>query len=131
MADSLETKRIMRELDAAVDELCVEIAVGVNRDLEASTPKKTGLASKNWIASHEAVPRGKATYPVAAAAAAQAAGLASIRGFDAKRDKQIVIQNNVPYISDLNDGSSRKAPSGFVQSAIAKALALISRRGRR
>lgn len=128
MAESGETKRIMRQLDAAVDDLCVDLAVDINRRLESDTPKKTGLASKNWIASHEAVPRGKATYPVAAAAVAQAAGLASIRGFDAKRDKQIVVQNNVPYISDLNDGSSRKAPAGFVQSAISRALALLARK---
>ena len=134
MAD-LQAKRIMDELNDLVSDTCIEIAINLNRQLEEDTPKKTGLASKNWIAS-KAAASGAAVYPKAAAAAAQAAGLDSVRRtFDAKRDKQIIIENNVPYISGLNDGSSRKAPAGFVQGAIARAVAALrgrprARRGR-
>ena len=32
------------------------------------------------------------------------------------------VSNNVKYITRLNDGYSRQAPAGFVQSAIRKAV---------
>ena len=50
MAD-LQAKRIMDELNDLVSDTCIEIAINLNRQLEEDTPKKTGLASKNWIAS--------------------------------------------------------------------------------
>lgn len=34
----------------------------------------------------------------------------------------VFVSNNVSYIVRLNDGSSRQAPSGFVQRAIAKTV---------
>ena len=34
--------------------------------------------------------------------------------------RQILISNNLPYINALNDGSSKQAPAGFVDSALSK-----------
>jgi formaldehyde-activating enzyme involved in methanogenesis len=33
------------------------------------------------------------------------------------------VSNNVPYINRLNEGHSAQAPAGFVQQAVAKAVA--------
>ena len=124
-----ETKRVMKQLNDAVSEVVVELAVDLNRRLERATPKDTGLAAKNWIARKRAA-TGKLVSPPSAAAAAQLAGIQDIKTFDAKRDGKIIIENNTPYISDLNSGASRKAPSGFVQGAIARAVGALRRRPR-
>ena len=120
--------RISREMDDFVSGVCIDLAVDINRQLEANTPKDTGLASKNWIASKKAG-KGKLVSPPAAATAAQLQGIQAIKTFDSKRDERIIVENNTPYISDLNDGSSRKAPAGFVQSSIARALRALRRSG--
>ena len=131
MAESgkAQMRRISREMDDFVSGVCINLAVDINRRLEAATPKDTGLAAKNWISAKKAG-KGKFVSPPAAAAAAQLQGIQAIKTFDAKRDERIIVENiHVPYISDLNDGSSRKAPPGFVQSSIARALRALRRSG--
>ena len=130
MAESgkAQMRRISREIDDLVSGVCINLAVDINRQLEANTPKDTGLAAKNWIASKKAG-AGKFVSPPSAAAAAQLQGIQAIKTFDVARDKRIILENNTPYISDLNDGSSRKAPPGFVQSSIARALRALRRSG--
>ena len=121
--------RISREMDDFVSGVCIDLAVDINRQLEAATPKDTGLAAKNWIAAKKAG-KGKLVSPPAAATAAQLQGIQAIKTFDyAKGDERIIVENNTPYISDLNDGSSRKAPAGFVQISIARALRALRRSG--
>ena len=130
MAESgkAQMRRISREIDDLVSGVCINLAVDINRQLEANTPKDTGLAAKNWVASKKAG-KGKLVSPPSAATAAQLQGIQAIKTFDAKRDERIIVENNTPYISDLNDGSSRKAPPGFVQSSIARALRALRRSG--
>ena len=130
MAESGKSQmgRISKEMDDFVSGVCIDLAVDINRRLEAATPKDTGLAAQNWIAAKKAGP-GKFVSPPSAAAAAQLQGIQAIKTFDSHRDERIIIENNVPYISDLNDGSSRKAPPGFVQSSIARALRALRRSG--
>ena len=41
------------------------------------------------------------------------------------KDGTAWVANNVPYITKLNGGSSKQAPSGFVQIAIARAVQAI------
>ena len=124
-----EKKRVMDELNGLVSGVCVELAVDLNRKLKAATPVDTGLAASNWIARKRAA-TGKLVSPPSAAAAAQLAGIQDIKTFDSKRDGKIIITNNVPYISDLNNGQSTQAPSGFVQISIARALGALRRRPR-
>ena len=130
MAESGKSQmgRISKEMDDFVSGVCIDLAVDINRRLEAATPQDTGLAAKNWIAAKKAG-TGKFVSPPAAAAAAQLQGIQAIKTFDSHRDERIIIENNVPYVSDLNDGSSRQAPPGFVQGSIARALRALRRSG--
>ena len=57
---------------------------------------------------------------VAGAVGRQQVGMASVLGYRLAAGKTFVT-NNVPYVLQLNDGSSTKAPAGFVQLAVVKA----------
>ena len=56
MAESGKSQmgRISKEMDDFVSGVCIDLAVDINRRLEAATPQDTGLAAKNWIAAKKA-----------------------------------------------------------------------------
>lgn len=89
--------------------------------LRLTTPVATGHARNNWIPT-----MGRATNEVCGSrespsSEAQDRGIREI--IDEPLDSRRVasIANNVPYIRHLNEGSSTKAPQGFVEAAIAQA----------
>ena len=116
-----------QQIDAIMDELAElterevrKLALDVTNNLIASTPVESGLARNSWIPSIGA-PVTSSPSEVGQAAAAQAAGKASLAGY--RLPASIWVSNATPYIRLLNDGSSKQEPSGFVQRAIERALA--------
>jgi len=88
---------------------------------DGGTPVDTGWARANWIPSVGA----PAVSPVGSRAAvdggaAQQAALARLLGYKLEQGP-VYATNNVPYIAQLNEGSSRQAPAAFVQRAIVRA----------
>ena len=116
---------ISRELEGLVERKTAEIAVAVTSELASATPKATGLAAASWIprVGQPSTERFGSRTPagVAAAKTAQEAGTAAVRGFRLHQGK-VHVTSNTHYIEPLNDGSSSKEPSGFVQRAIRKAV---------
>ncbi len=104
-----------------------KITLDLTANLIQSTPVDTGWARANWVPAigkpYKAnLSNVKATSAAASAAKAkQAGGTSSLTGYKLSRGS-VFVSNNVPYIGRLNDGSSRKAPAGFVQRAVAKAV---------
>jgi len=96
---------------------------------QGGTPVDTGWARANWIPVLGQPSRRPAPQPtnqdVSAAAAAlsgqQEAAIAGIALSYTLAKGAVTIANNVPYIVALNEGSSKQAPRGFVQSAIKEA----------
>ncbi|QYW02124.1 minor tail protein [Stenotrophomonas phage Sonora] len=100
----------------------------------SETPVDTGRAKSNWIAGLGSAPAGNIE-PYAegesgstaqsneAAAMAQAEGV--IGRYNGDLGVDIYISNNLPYIEELNKGSSAQAPAEFVETALATALSLI------
>lgn len=85
------------------------------------TPELTGHAETNWLPTI-----GKsATTPAGSRSAVtkeqQDRGIALLKTAY-KLPATIYISNPVKYIVDLNEGSSGKAPAGFVQTTIASAI---------
>ena len=122
---------IIAEIESVVHRLRNDLAVEVTANLmeppdEGGTPVKTGWARANWIPSvgepqPDAV--GEAG-DAASAGASQQAGIAAVASNAG--DEPNFVTNNVPYIQQLNDGSSRQAPSGFVEAAIDRAVQAIA-----
>lgn len=106
------------------------VAVGLDivANLREDTPRDTGWARANWIGSKGrdnpglANPEGRpSSADVVAARAASAAGEAEIISYGLE-DGPLFISNNVPYIQQLNSGSSRQAGAAFVERAIERGV---------
>lgn len=98
--------------------------------LVRETPIDTGRAKSNWqvgvgsptggaptsVLPEAYVPGKRGNTRAQNEAAAISAAYAAAAG--SKDGQSLYIANNLPYIDDLNAGSSRQAPAGFVQRAI-------------
>lgn len=126
---------VVKSLEGFIDAVMKKLTLDIVANLRTApttgygTPVDTGWARANWIpqigtprtateGTREAAEAGNVS------SAGQEAGIASVvTGYKRERGP-IYISNNVPYILNLNEGSSKQAPKGFVQNAIAKAIAV-------
>lgn len=114
-------KRVMRELNSVIAGVVRLISVNVTNDIVVSTPVDTGFAKANWVPS-VGTPKSNVTGSrQSVSSGAQKAGLLRVRGYRAGQGKVFIV-NNVPYIGDLNQGSSAQAPAGFVQGGITRGI---------
>ena len=123
---------VIRVLEADAERRIKKLTLDVHANLVEMTPVDTGWARANWVPSISSpYPGGGQEFPTREARAAavgqgrsvQQAGTAAVLGYRLSMNA-IYITNNVPYIEELNEGSSKKAPAGFVQYAIAQAIAM-------
>lgn len=102
----------------------VRVATAVLEDLLQHTPVDTSNAVSNWqvglgVPVPGAIPPffvgSKGSTAAASIAAARDAAMRRLAG--KKPGESIFISNCAPYIVELNDGSSRQEPAGFVERA--------------
>lgn len=118
-------KRISDAFAAGVEDAVQESAADALLELVPGTPVKTGTARINWIAalgsprSHYEDGPGSTDRGLnggVAAAVAISKALTVIRRFRLPH-KSINLCNSVPYIIDLDNGSSSQAPAGMTAMA--------------
>ena len=128
MARDPQIKAIMRGLRKLGERVVTKVTLDVTANLVESTPVDTGWARANWVPSIGAPSGGGPTVAspgsgdVAGAQSMQQAALVGVAATYRLPMGRVFVSNNVPYIVQLNDGSSRKEPAGFVQRAIRKAV---------
>lgn len=115
----------MRQVRRVASRAVAKVTLDVEANLIETTPVDTGWARANWVPSVGTPFRGPAGSREQAEAGsvntgAQAAGEARVAAYDVRQGPAFV-SNSVPYIEDLNDGTSQQAPAGFVQAAVEKA----------
>lgn len=93
------------------------VALVVDSELVNTTPVDTGRARSNWIPSINVV------NPVTVEPNNKPSIAPVLKEF--KITDTILISNNLPYIRRLNEGSSKQAPAGFVDAAVAKGKRVI------
>ena len=142
MARSAQTKRIALEIQAFTAKTLQRLAFEVQANLTAEPPKggtpvQTGWARANWVQS-VGTPAAVVANPVTvderiaalpSGLAAQAAGVAAVAGYS-KIGPSVFQTNNVPYIKELNEGTSQQAPRAFVQTAVTKAVRTVAKGSR-
>lgn len=121
-----QVRNITMILERVAATVVKRLTLNITANLTEDTPKDTGWAAANWVPNVGA-PKGLGDTPdsrserqarvVGATNSQQAAG-ALIAASYRLNQGSVFIANSVPYIVDLNEGSSLKAPSGFVQAAI-------------
>lgn len=108
------------------------VALAADQALVMGTPVDTSRARSNWLVSC-GEPRDDTIEPYvpgkggsSAAASSQAALEQGKQEIEASPvGATIYISNNLPYITKLNEGWSRQAPSGFVEKAIEEAAVAV------
>lgn len=126
--DLLYLAESLNKLDKAIPEAASKVAKAIAftivADLAYKTPVDTSNAISNWqttldAPAHTEIPphylgsRGS-TF---SASAGETVARAKLRLQIKKPAQPIYIANNADYIKDLNQGSSRQAPAGFVERA--------------
>lgn len=134
MAD--ETRRLLNRIDRTVTRVIVTLATEATANLIEATPVDTGWARANWIPSIGTPPSESSDMPTTEDArrastpgrqGQQQSGTASLLGYRIGLGDLFIV-NQVPYIGRLNDGHSRQAPAGFVQTAIMQAITTTAQR---
>lgn len=121
---------VLNELNRFTEKQVKAVTLDAVANLVETTPRRTGWARSNWLPSIGQPADVDGTAPsedrAAASAASRAAlgqqGIAQIVTTYKLSMGKIYVTNNVPYIAQLNEGSSTQAPAGFVQAAILKAV---------
>ena len=121
-----QAQTILRELQQLAERSIKKITLDITANLIETTPVETGWARVNWIPSVTKSVQGtdgtrKQAESGSISSGKQAAGTAEVLGYKLAAGR-VFVTNNVPYILSLNDGTSEKAPRGFVEAAIEKAL---------
>lgn len=112
---------IGRALTAHVETAAKALVLAITANLIKATPVNTGWARANWVPSIGTPYTATAGTEKSVSNADQQAGQASVLSYKLAGGL-LYVSNNVPYIGILNYGSSKQAPAGFVELAIAQAL---------
>ena len=109
-----------QELEDNVGKAVRAVALEIDSAVVQSTPVDTGRARSNWIVQINSSATGEVSSGSIdrSGQGALSRGRSTIAGFKAGKDRSIHITNNVPYIGDLNNGTSAQAPANFVQAAV-------------
>lgn len=123
LAESLE-KRAAR-LDEQASGVAVSVALAIVDNLTVVTPVDTSKAISNWQVTLGSPSAGEIPAHVEGFAGSTytASGQAArnLARFDLQQKRpgvRIWISNAAPYIGELNNGSSKQEPAGFVERAL-------------
>lgn len=114
------------DLRRFTEKLIIRLVFDCTANLKEDNPLDTGWSRANWVPRIGRPFTGTAGTRAQAEAgsittAPQQAGLAEVARYHLDLG-EVHITNNVPYVPNLNDGSSRQAPAGYVQAAILRAV---------
>ncbi len=132
MATSHRVRVVVNSLEDFLHQLIKAITLDIVANLkmaaiEGGTPVDTGWARANWVPKIGGPFEGTAGTREAAESGnvnegLSEGGVATVAAKYKTTKGPVHITNNVPYIVNLNEGTSKQAPAGFVQRAIIKAI---------
>lgn len=125
---SRKANKIRDDIDELVNRSVVNLTIEVLSELVNTTPIDEGTAISNWqisltgpirtvIPTYVLGSQGSTKNIVIANTIGQAVGILA-----ARRPGQVIyLGNALPYIAELNRGSSNQAPAGFIDAAFMRA----------
>lgn len=130
-----QVELLMADLDRYTERTIVELSLNITSNLQEETPRDTSWARANWIPSvgqPKLLPQvsDPDSGDVARARGAGQTGLAEVVGYKLNKGS-VFASNGVPYLEQLNQGSSNQAPAGFVQREIERGVKQTTGRRRR
>lgn len=115
-------KAFEKKVTQAISDGMTAAVIELNSNLALETPVDTGAAHWNWIPSI-GLPSGDIVASRGEVSSAAGSGSAQraetvLTGYNVLMDGDIWISNNLPYIGELNNGSSQQADAGFVDALV-------------
>lgn len=128
MADDLaaQQRRAMAELDKQLTDITRSIVLTAFREIVEASPVDTGWSRANWIPAIGDAPATPVGTRDAFSLGEQAAGFAAVAGYRSIKEGPLALANSVPYIVYLNAGSSSQAPAMYIESAVERAVAMVT-----
>lgn len=118
MSFASDLRRFCNTTQKTYNKVLAESILGLTREMVLLTPCNTGLARSNYLWGDQPVSGYNAT--ARSSNGQQSLDAASAFAKRAVAGGVCFMSNNVPYILDLEYGSSFKAPSGMVRTIIAR-----------
>jgi hypothetical protein len=127
MSFTLDLTRFAQKADADMPAVVRSVAMQAFKRVVYRTPVDTGRAVANWGCTI-----GKPRAPIQVEATDKS-GNATIAAIEAtvktfSGDGSVFLVNNVPYIHELEKGSSQKSPQGMVGVTLIEMIGITSRR---
>tara|TARA_Y100001938_G_C7871175_1_gene320356 strand:- start:115 stop:519 length:405 start_codon:yes stop_codon:yes gene_type:complete len=111
----LQLRKDLVDTDEKIDGAISLIAMASLRGIVEKTPVDEGRLVNNWITSVDRLNPTVINDVDRTKNQSITRGAPVIEGFDYKKNKMIIIQNNLPYANRIENGYSRvKAPQGMV-----------------
>lgn len=127
MSFTLDLTRFAQKADADMTAVVQKVAMEAFKRVIFRTPVDTGRARANWGCTI-----GKPRAPMQiesidkSGSATTAAMAATVQGM--KGDGSVFLVNNLPYIHELEKGSSTQSPQGMVGVTLIEMIGIASRR---
>jgi len=116
----LQLNKELVDTDEKIEDVISLIAMDSLRGIVKKSPVDTGRFRGNWIVSKNRMNPAKVNTADKTGTSSITRGTQTIETFEYKKDKSIIIQNNLPYANRLENGWSRQAPKGMVALTLAE-----------
>lgn len=113
---NLRISKIAADIELEANTVKKKAAIAIDQVVTLATPVKTGRARANWRVGLDEPVKGTTEDTDTNGQATLQAAKNKIN--TAGNGDDIFISNSLPYIGQLNVGSSAQAPAGFVERAI-------------
>ena len=125
---ALSIARFAKKANGNMDLVVRKVTLDLLGRVVRKTPVDTGRARGNWQVGRNQIPRGEVgTGGSATAAKTAAVGAGTQEALQAKAGDSIYIVNSVPYIQELEKGSSKQAPNGMVATTLIEYPGVVSK----
>ena len=115
---NLQLKKEIAATDELVEDKIISIGLDAFRRIVLKAPVDTGRFRGNWIVSKNTFNNTTNQITDKSGGRTITKGNKVIETFEYKKDKSIIMQNNLSYANVLENGSSKKAPQGIVAPTI-------------
>ena len=114
----LQLNKKLVDTDEKIEDAISLIAMDSLRSIVLMSPVDTGRFRGNWIVSKNRMNPAKVNKLDKTGTSSITRGTQTIETFEYKKDKSIIIQNNLPYAMRLEAGTSKQAPEGIVAKTL-------------
>ena len=113
-----DVRRVNAKIEEVLGRFPAELSREIRRQVAETTPRASGRAAASWNVAANQPNENVKPEGYQNPSGAVEAGEDNMPDVLRLEDMIVYVSNGVPYIMDLNNGSSTKAPAGFVEAVV-------------